>query len=93
MWATTQDDPKITDMDPVHKRWMFNNWIADKEEQAELAKNHALLIGSFINHEAVKQMTGHGDVHASTEEEFEETLKFVTNANKQAKPKKKRKIR
>lgn len=93
MWQTTPDDPKITDMDPVQKRWMFNNWMADKEETAELAKNHAYLLGSFWNPEAVKEMMGEGNVHESTEEEFEESWKIVETVNKPKEIKKKRKIK
>jgi hypothetical protein len=73
------DDPRITDMDPVRKIWMFNNWIADQNDKAELAKNHAYLVASFWDPEAVKQVTGEGNVHESSEEEFEESLEIVKN--------------
>lgn len=68
-------------MDPVQKMWMFENWLADQGDDAELAKNQALLIGSFINPEAVKQMVGEGNVHISTDEEFEESSRMVRDAN------------
>lgn len=71
------DDPWITDMDPVQKMWMFENWLVDQSEEAELAKNHAYLLASFDHPEAVKQMMGEGNVHESTEEEFEESSKMV----------------
>jgi hypothetical protein len=72
------DDPLITDMDPVQKMWMFNQWLGDKEEQADLAKNHAYLLASFWNPEAVQDILGTGgNVHASTEEEFEESSQIV----------------
>ncbi len=64
-------------MDPVQKRWLFNNWIAGQNEQAELAKNHAYLVASFWNPEAVQQIMGDGNVHLSTDEEFEESSKMV----------------
>ncbi len=72
-------------MDPVLKLWMFENWIADQRDQGELAKNHAYLLGSFINPEAVKQLTDTGNKHESTEEEFAETIKLVENFNKKSK--------
>ncbi len=71
------DDPRIIDMDPVQKIWMFNNWIADQNDQAELAKNHAYLLASFWNPEAVKQILGDGNQHMSTDEEFEESSRMV----------------
>lgn len=66
-------------MDPVQKIWMYNNWIADQEDKAEITKNHAYLIGSFWNPEAVKEMMGDGNVHASSEEDFEESIEIVKN--------------
>lgn len=87
------DDPFIVDMDPVRKMWMFNNWIADQNEQAELAKNHAYLVASFWNPEAVQQILGEGNTHESTDEEYEETLRMVkeqsfslANEQKESKP-------
>lgn len=71
-------------MDPVQKIWMFENWLADQGDDAELAKNQALLIGSFINPEAVKDMVGEGNVHISTDEEFEESSRIVREASLRA---------
>lgn len=68
-------------MDPVQKMWMYYNWLEDYNDQAELAKNHAYLLGSFWNPEAVKQLMGKGNVHISTDEEFEETTRMVREAN------------
>ncbi len=81
MFKTTPDDPRITDMDPVQKIWMFENWWADQLDKAELAKNHAYLLASFSHPEAVKQILGEGNVHASSEEEFEESSKIVRDMN------------
>jgi len=64
-------------MDPVLKLWMYNNWIADQNEQAELAKNHAYLLASFWNPEAVQKILGEGNVHISTDDEYEESLRMV----------------
>jgi hypothetical protein len=70
-------------MDPVQKMWMYENWLADQNEQAELAKNHAYLLASFWNPEAVKQLLGDGNVHTSTDEEFEESTRMVKEINEQ----------
>lgn len=68
-------------MDPVQKIWMYENWIADQNDDAELAKNHAYLLASFWNPEAVKEILGQGDVRISTDEEFEETSRMVREAS------------
>ena len=84
MYHTGPDDPRIADMDPVLKLWMFHNWIGDKLDQAELAKNHAYLLASFTHPEEVKKLMGDGDVHMSTDEEFEESSRMVREANLKA---------
>lgn len=69
-------------MDPVQKMWMFENWQADHNDQAELAKNHAYLLASFWNPEAVKDMIGdNANVHQSTDEEFEESTRMIKEIN------------
>lgn len=64
-------------MDPVQKSWMYQNWIADQNDDAELAKNLAYLVGSFFNPEAVKQLMGQNNVFESSEEDLEETSRIV----------------
>jgi hypothetical protein len=66
-------------MDPIKKLWMFYNWVEDQKEKIEITKNHAYLIGSFINPEAVKKLMGEGNTIQSSEEEFEESIKMVKN--------------
>lgn len=83
IFHTTPDDPRIIDMDPVQKIWMYENWLADQNDEAELAKNHAYLLASFWNPEAVKQILGEG-VHDSTDEEFEESSRMVKEMNMKA---------
>lgn len=75
------DDPWYEDLDPVLKRWLFENWIGDKKDDAELAKNHAYLLASFDHPDAVKQLVGEGNVHVSTNEEFEESSRMVREMN------------
>jgi hypothetical protein len=80
MWGCDMDDPRITEMDPVRKLWMYHNWLGDHRDDAELAKNHAYLVGSFINPEAVQQMLG-TNVHESSDKDFDESLKMVMEAD------------
>jgi hypothetical protein len=76
-------------MDPVQKIWMYENWIADQNDQVDLAKNHAYLLASFSHPDAVKQILGDGNTHISTDEEFEETSKMVLEANRKVEDNKK----
>lgn len=66
-------------MDPVLKVWMFQNWLEDQKDKSELTKNHAYLIGSFWNPEAVKKLMEDGSTFHSTEEEFDESSELVRN--------------
>jgi hypothetical protein len=68
-------------MDPVLKRWLFEQWLGDRKDANELAKNHAYLLASFDHPDAVKQLVGEGNVHVSTDEEFEESSRMVREMN------------
>ena len=68
-------------MDPVQKIWMFENWIADQNDDIELAKNHAYLLASFSHPEAVKKILNNDNSYESTDEEFEETSKMIRSMN------------
>lgn len=77
MYKKTPNDPFILNMDPVQKMWMFYQWIEDEKEKSELAKNHAYLLGSFTNPEAVKKLIGGGNSFDSSDEDFEESTQIV----------------
>jgi hypothetical protein len=95
MFTKLPDDPFITEMDPVQKIWLYEHWLGDHRDTAELTKNHAYLLGSFWNPEAVRDMTN-PNVHESSDEELEESWQMVQNFNKreeqakQALPKRRR---
>lgn len=85
------DDEFIADMNQFTKMWMFYNWLEDQRDDVELVKNHAYLLGSFWNPEAVKKLTGEsGQQYSSTDEEFEQSLELVKQGNQQEKGKKRR---
>jgi hypothetical protein len=71
-------------MEPVQKFWMYENWVADQNDKAELAKNIVYLLASFDHPEAVKQIMGGGNVFESTDEELEESSRMVREMNVQA---------
>jgi hypothetical protein len=78
MYQKLPSDPFIIEMDPVLKLWLYEQWVGDQRDDAELAKNHAYLLGSFTNPEAVQQMLN-SNTHESSDEDFEESLKLVTD--------------
>jgi hypothetical protein len=77
-------------MDPVQKIWMYQNWIEDQNDRSEQAKNHAYLLASFWNPEAVKKILSDEGKHESTDSDFEESLRMVKEANKSTEVKRKR---
>lgn len=70
------DDPRIVNMDPVRKLWMYEQWLGDQRDDAELAKNHAYLLGSFFNPEAVHSMMNNV-IHESSDEDMQESMRMV----------------
>ena len=69
-------------MDPVLKIWMFQNWLEDQKDKSELAKNHAYLVGSFWNPEAVRDLMDKGNTYESSDEDFEESINLIKNNRK-----------
>ena len=68
-------------MDPVQKLWLYHHWLGDQRDDAELAKNHAYLLASFSNPEAVKEMMNDSpNVYQSSDETFDETTKMVMDS-------------
>ena len=56
--------------------WMFYNWLEDQKDTSEVAKNHAYIIGSFINPEAVQKLMG-DNTYVSDDKDFDESLEMV----------------
>jgi len=73
------DDPFITEMNPVHKLFFFFHWLNENNAKYELAKNHAYIIGGFINPEAVKKLLGVGEI-TSSDEDLEGTLDLISKS-------------
>lgn len=74
----------------------MNNWAKDQSDQVELAKNHAYLLGSFTNPEAVKSLLDDSNKHISDDEDFEKATAGVLEGkfdNKNIKKNKRRKKR
>ena len=70
------NDPFINEMDPVLKLYLYEQWLGDHRDNAELAKNHAYLVGSFHNPEAVKQLMN-DNVHESSDEDLAQSMNMV----------------
>lgn len=73
-------DDRIEKIDPIEKQYLFVNWMQDQTEKFEIAKNHAYLIGSFINPEAAKKLLeGDADQIESEDEDFDKSIDMVSN--------------
>ena len=72
------DDPFITEMDPVQKMWMFYSWLEDKNENHESYKNHAYLVGGFVNPTMLQKIIdSDNDRVAISDQDFEESMRIV----------------
>jgi hypothetical protein len=92
IFKCTPDDERIENMNVFTKLWMYEHWLADQKDDAELAKNHAYLVGSFFNPEAVKKLLGEGvNTHVSTDEDFEKSTALVKKATVNNSPRKRKK--
>lgn len=72
-------DKEIVNIDPVLKMWLFYQWLGDHRDEADLAKNHAYLLGSFWNAEAVQKLMN-DNVHESSDDDMEESMKMITDS-------------
>lgn len=81
IFGKPMSDPFFEQMDPVEKLVMFYNWLEDKKDNYELAKQHGLLVGSFINPDAAKKMSDDSNVIKSSEQDFEKSMNLVKEIN------------
>lgn len=71
---------------------MYEHWVRDEEQQYELLKSQAILIGSFTNPDAAKAMIkAETPDFESSEEDFEKSLKMVLDDREKNKPVRKKK--
>lgn len=66
-------------MDSILKIWMFYHWLEDQKEKVEITKNHAYLVGSFVNPDAVKELLREDNKYQSSDEDFEKSWQMVQN--------------
>jgi len=90
------DDPWFDEIDPVLKVYMYEHWCRDKEEEFEMARSQSILIGSFSNPSAAKDMLkAENPDFSSSDADFEGSLQIV-RANRikaeQSKRKRQRKV-
>jgi len=93
MLGCLPNDDKLEGIDPFVKMWCFYNWLQDQNEKVDLAKNHAYIVGSFINPEAVKNILNDENTKSSTDEDFEKSTKMVADYGSEANESQKRKRR
>lgn len=75
----------------MQRRYLYEHWARDEEQQYELLKSQAILIGSFTNPDAAKAMIkSENPDFESSEEDFEKSLKMVLADREKNKPVKKK---
>jgi hypothetical protein len=77
------DDPWFDELDPVLKVYMYEHWNRDQEEAFEFARSQSILIGSFSNPSAAKDMLKNENPDfSSSNEEFEQSIKMIEENKK-----------
>lgn len=67
-------------MDEYQWSWMYNQWIEDQLEQAEIYKNYSTYIGSFSNpHMAQKIFNKESTTIESSDKDFDEISEKIIN--------------
>lgn len=62
---------------------MYESWLLDNEEEIDKLRHHGILIGSFYNSEAAKQMMAtEKPTYATSDEEFEKSTAMVIKAGR-----------
>lgn len=77
------DDPWFDEINPFLKVYMYEHWCRDKEEQFEMARSQAILIGSFSNPTAARDMLkSENPDFASSDVDFEKSLQMIEDGKK-----------
>ena len=89
------NDKFFETMDPVQYLWMYESWKQDKYEQMEMLKLHAAIGVAPHNSKYAQSLideNGGGEIHASTDEEFDRTVNelLANNSESNSKPLRKR---
>lgn len=88
------DDPWFDELAPLLRIMMFEHWCKDKEETFEMARSQSILIGSFTNPSAAKDMLkSENPDFASSDEDFEHSLQLIDESKKQENQKKRKRQR
>ncbi|HEY5268239.1 MAG TPA: hypothetical protein VII94_03845 [Candidatus Saccharimonadales bacterium] len=56
--------------------FLYYQWLGDHRDDADLTKNHAYLLGSFWNPQAVQDMLN-PNIHESSDEDVAESMKII----------------
>jgi hypothetical protein len=87
------DDPWLDDMNPILKHMYYECFMADLEDKHKFERTYSILTGSFSNVEMAKKMydDDSGSDYESTEEDLNETMKWVQESQEAlSKPKRRR---
>ena len=93
------DDNFYEDINPYLKAYLYETWIFEQEEEAELRRREIIFLGSFSNPEAARRIAKSEEPdHESSDEEFDKAAEGVrekileADSNKGKKKRKKRKV-
>lgn len=88
-------DNFFEEINPWEKVWLYESWVYELEQKAEMQKNIAVLTGSFSNYEMAQQIIKQEDPDyqdPNAEETAQNIHKIIVEEeNKQPKKKRKKK--
>lgn len=92
------DDPLITEMDPVHRLFLFYHWQDKEITHIKNMENQSIMIGMFSNPEMAKSIIEKRDGNTtgefeSTDDGFQESLNMIKELDEPIKINKKIKIK
>lgn len=72
------DDKWFEEVDPLLKAYMFEQWLQDQIEAQELQRMNAILVGSFTNPEAARNMLkSDSPDFTSSDEDFQKSIEMI----------------
>ena len=74
MFQKLPDDSFFEEMDPLMRLWLYESWYHEQELEAEKLKMQAVLIGSFFNPEAARNIIKRDNPDFETSDEEWEKL-------------------
>lgn len=87
-------DDWFDEMNPIEKRWIYESWIADQEEQHKFTRDYVVMSGFFTNPEMAKQLQKIDNPdYSSSDDDFDKSIQMIEEDKRSNKAKVKKRRR